>query len=110
MTLVMNATLVLEAIVTPPSIWFVLIPAVRGLSLLTIQTTWVYGLLEIVQKGTNKETVSEISSHLQFPTTLRSDLTEVLCDKWAFSSPCFAHFVHMASYHRYGITLMSVFS
>jgi hypothetical protein len=69
MSFVLVATVVLEAIVNPPSVWFVLIPCIRGVSLFIMQSFLIYGLLKAKEERT-LDVISEVTSKMQFPSEL----------------------------------------
>jgi hypothetical protein len=71
MNFVFVATIVLEAIVNPPNVWFVLIPIIRGVSLFIMQSSLIYGLLKAREAGTSLA-LSEVTSKIQFPSELET--------------------------------------
>jgi hypothetical protein len=77
MSFVFVASIVLEAIVNPPSVWFVLIPCIRGVSLFIMQSFFLYGLLKATE-ASSSAVISEATSKMQFPSELESTfLTKV---------------------------------
>jgi hypothetical protein len=85
MSFVFVATLVLEAIVNPPSVWFVLIPIIRGVSLFIMQSSLIYGLMKAREAGTSLA-LSEVTSKIQFPSELETtQSTTGVCDTFYMS-------------------------
>jgi hypothetical protein len=71
MSFVFVATIVLEAIVNPPNVWFVLIPIIRGVSLFIMQSSLMYGLLKAREAGTSLA-LSEFTTKIQYPSELET--------------------------------------
>jgi hypothetical protein len=78
MSFVLVASIVLETIVNPPSVWFVLIPCIRGVSLCIMQSFLIYGLLKATE-ASSSAVISEISSKIQFPSELESTFLSEVC-------------------------------
>jgi hypothetical protein len=71
MLFVINASIVLEAIVSSPTVWFVLIPSVRGISVLVKQTVFIFGLFKSLDRK-NTDVLSDLSMSLKIPTQFKA--------------------------------------
>jgi hypothetical protein len=67
----MDASIILEAIVSSPTVWFVLIPTVRSISVLVQQIVFTFGFFKSLDKN-NTNVLSDPSTTLKLPTELEA--------------------------------------